>query len=386
MKNLWLKTLSICGVLSGVSACNDGSPLSGVKLSLGAPNITVKLITLIPATSLGNGSESPNQWQVLLNSSPESMIITYENSGNINAESFTVNSSELSLGYVLESNGCIGFTLESGKNNACAVLLRVATANIGEEDLSLTHLTFSFSGESLSQPTVWFNPLTSLNQESIYVKIIESGIVPIPATESPAIFGEAGVTNTGPSIITGDVDAGPGTTAITGFPPGNITGTIYVTPAGEAIVARTQAQTQFTTAGTLLSACLATGVPPAGHDLTGLNLGTLAPLTGGVYCFSSSAQLTGTLVLSGGPLARYTFIVGSSLTTASSSKIILTNGTLHQHIFWAVGSAVTFGTLTSFAGIVDAQAGITDDGGSALLGSAWVLTGPVILNDTTVTP
>ena len=359
------------------------SMLSGTILNPNSPNIITKFITLSPDALIGNGSQSPNQWQILLDTSPLSMTISYVNIGFTNADNFTVLTNSLSLGYTIESNSCLGVVLESNESSVCSVILNVNTSNLGEEDLSLTPLTFSFIGQSLQQPTVWLNQFTLINQESVFVEISESVIT----EQSPAVFGSAGVTNavTG-TIVRGDVDTTSTLGSITGFPPGLITGSFYANGSAEANAAYTQAYTEFTSAGTLLPACLATGVPPVGHNLTGLDLGSVGPLTGGVYCFSSSAGLTGNLVLSGGPLATYTFLVTSTLTTASNSNVILTNGTSYRNVFWYIGSAGTFGTQTSFAGIIAAQAAITDNGGSSFLGNLWVLTGPVSLNNTSVTP
>jgi hypothetical protein len=67
---------------------------------------------------------------------------------------------------------------------------------------------------------------------------------------------------------------------------------------------------------------------------------TLVP---GVYCFDTSAQLTGTLTLNaqGNPNAVWIFQVGTTLTTASNSSIIFSNsgtGTPGCNVFWQVGS------------------------------------------------
>ncbi len=104
-----------------------------------------------------------------------------------------------------------------------------------------------------------------------------------------AVLGASTVTNTGPSLITGDLGVSPGT-AVTGFPPGVVAG--GTTHAADAVAL--QAQTDATTAYGQLAgqACNTTyGVPT---DLGGQ---TLVP---GVYCFSSSAALTGALTLNAG--------------------------------------------------------------------------------------
>jgi hypothetical protein len=152
---------------------------------------------------------------------------------------------------------------------------------------------------------------------------------PMGTTQSFAVLGSSTVTNTGPTVITGDLGVDPGT-AITGFPPGTVVGgTIH---SADAVAL--QAQTDNTTAYNHLAgeAC--------NTNLTGMDLGTLTPLVPGVYCFpSTSAQLTGTLTLNAGgnPDAVWVFQIGSTLTTASNSSVVLENGAQLCNVFWQVG-------------------------------------------------
>src|SRR6202030_2048586 len=99
---------------------------------------------------------------------------------------------------------------------------------------------------------------------------------------------------------------------------------------------------------------------PTSVNLTGQNLGGLT-LVPGVYNFSSSAQLTGGLTLNGlgNPNSVFIFKIGSTLTTASASTVLLINGAQGGNVFWQVGSSATLGTTTSFAGDILAKASIT---------------------------
>src|SRR6185436_16974021 len=162
----------------------------------------------------------------------------------------------------------------------------------------------------------------------------------------------------------------PGT-AVTGFPPGTVTGgTIHLNDASAS-----QAQSDVTTAYNALAgtAC--------NVDLTGQNLGGLT-LTPGVYCFSSSAQLTGTLTLNalGNPNALFIFKIGSSLTTASSSAVQVINGGINCNVFWQVGSSATLGTGTSFVGNILALTSITLTTGTKLSGRALARNGAVTMD------
>src|SRR5271157_4672633 len=93
------------------------------------------------------------------------------------------------------------------------------------------------------------------------------------------VLGATTVTNTGASQITGDLAVSPGT-AVTGFPPGLVSGTIY---AGDTVAA--QAQTDALTAyNALLAQAPTTTYPDAVIQLDGLTL------TPGVYNFPSAAH------------------------------------------------------------------------------------------------
>jgi hypothetical protein len=183
-----------------------------------------------------------------------------------------------------------------------------------------------------------------------------------PTASTFAVLGGSAVTNTGSSVIVGNVGVSP-LTSITGFPPGTVNnGSEYSAGAFAG-----QAQSDLTAAYNT-----AAGLPcPGGNVLTGTNLGglTLAP---GVYCFSSSAFLTGTLTLNGGgnPNAQFIFQIGTTITTASGSVVVLTNSAQAGNVFWALGTSATIGTATSFAGNILASASITLNTAATLAGRA----------------
>jgi type VI secretion system secreted protein VgrG len=61
----------------------------------------------------------------------------------------------------------------------------------------------------------------------------------------------------------------------------------------------------------------------------------------------------------GKPNAVFVFKIGSTLTTASSSAVLFTNGGQGDSLFWQVGSSATLGTSTAFAGNILALTSIT---------------------------
>jgi Ice-binding-like len=172
-----------------------------------------------------------------------------------------------------------------------------------------------------------------------------------------AVLAAATVTNTGPSWITGQIGLSPGT-SVTGFPPG--------TSGHQDIAdgAAVQAMLDLTTAYNNAAGATTTA------NLTGdLGSRTLVP---GTYKYSSSAGLTGTLVLDGGgsTTGLWIFQIGSTLTTASSSRVSLINGAQPCDVFWQVGSSATIGTSTTFVGNILANTSITMTTGATLNGRA----------------
>ena len=197
--------------------------------------------------------------------------------------------------------------------------------------------------------------------------------IPLGTAQNFAVLGGSTVTNTGATTITGNLGVSPGS-AVTGFPPGVVTGgSIH---AADAVAG--QAQTDLTTAYNTAAGT------PCGVDLTGQNLGGLV-LTPGVYCFTSSAALTGTLTLNfqGNPNANFLFKIGSTLTTASASSVILINNvgaTCPPNVNWQVGSSATLGTGSTFVGNILALTSITLTTGANVTGRALARNGAVTLD------
>ena len=187
-----------------------------------------------------------------------------------------------------------------------------------------------------------------------------------------AVLAGSTITNTGPSVITGDLGLSPGT-AVPGFPPGSVTGTQHITDA-VALQAQNDLVTAYTDAANA----------PTTSDLTGKDLGG-KNLTPGVYTFSSSAQLTGPLTLSGNGV--FIFKIGSTLTTASNSTVLLRNGAQACAVFWQVGSSATLGSATQFQGNLMALTSITMvTGANILTGRALARNAALTLDTNRITP
>ena len=208
-------------------------------------------------------------------------------------------------------------------------------------------------------------------------------VTSVSAAQSSVGLGTAGsfavlagttVTNTGPSLISGDLGVSPGT-AVTNFPPGLVVnGSQH---DGDAVAA--QAQADLTTAYND-----AAGRTPAtllaSNDLGGL---TLAP---GVYKAPSSLFLTGTVTLDGQNTAGAVFIfqVASTLITASNSTVALIRGVDPCNVFWQVGSSATLGTNTTFVGSILALTDATIQTQSTVAGRVLARNGQVSLDDNSI--
>ena len=188
--------------------------------------------------------------------------------------------------------------------------------------------------------------------------------------QSFGVLGGSTVTNTGATVISGDLGVDPGS-AITGFPPGLVLGTIHTADA-----VALQAQNDVLTSYGVLA-----GLAPT-LNLTGQDLGGMTLLPG-VYRFSSSAQLTGALTLNylGNPDALFVFQIGSTLTTASNSSVVTINGGDGCNVFWQVGSSATLGTTTAFEGNILADQSITlNTGANIVSGRALAEHGAVTMD------
>lgn len=194
------------------------------------------------------------------------------------------------------------------------------------------------------------------------------------SAQSFVVLAGSSVSNTGPSIVTGELGVSPGS-AVTGFPPGTVmSGSIHTNDA-TAIAAQNSSSGAYTNLAN--QSCT--------QDLTGQNLGGQT-LTSGVYCFSSSASLTGTLTLNsqGDPNAVFIFKVGSTLTTASNSSVSMINGGSLCNAYWQIGSSATLGTNTSFGGNILASTSITLTTGAGVTGRLLAQTGAVTLDSVVV--
>ncbi len=189
-----------------------------------------------------------------------------------------------------------------------------------------------------------------------------------------AVLAGTTVTNTGPSVVSGDLGVSPGS-AVTGFPPGEVTsGTIHAADA-VALQAKDDLVTAYDDA-----AARGPVVDVTSQDLGGRTL------VAGVYNAANAMALTGTVTLDaqGDPNAVFVFQAGSTLITASSSTVALVGGARACNVYWQVGSSATIGTASRFVGSVLALSSISLQTGATIEGRVLARNGQVSLDTNTV--
>lgn len=181
------------------------------------------------------------------------------------------------------------------------------------------------------------------------------------------------VTNSGPTVIRGSLGLTPGS-SISGFPPG--TATKREIGSAAAIECKDQAANTYATCVGL----------PTDVDLSGQPLGgrTLFP---GVYNFATTASLNGQLKLDAksNPDGQFVFKIGTSLSTAASSKVVLASLAKACNVFFCVGSSATIGADNNLLGAFIAYTSVSLFARTSIVGGLYALNGQVSLLENDIT-
>jgi hypothetical protein len=209
--------------------------------------------------------------------------------------------------------------------------------------------------------------------EDAWGATIIDGPIGLGSAEPFGVLAGSTVTNTGPTLIGGDVGVSPGS-AIDGFPPGLLSIGAAMHPADPVA---DEAQTDLTAA-----MVTAAGLTPTLSGLANLTGMTLVP---GVYKGGAlSLDGAGILTLDGDDTDVWVFDAASTLVTGSMSRIVFAGTASACNVFWRVGSSATFGTGTQFAGTVMAAQSITATTGTVVVGRLLAANAAVTLDDTEV--
>ena len=292
----------------------------------------------------------------------------------INTSTFTLTSSGASVSGTVAYVAATNVATFTPSGPLAPSTLFTATITTGAQDMF---------GNALATNKVWTftTPSTCGNPPPV---------ITLGAACSFGILGATpSVSNTGPTIVRGDIGIWPAA-SITGFGPapgvlgpGIFTGTEHLADS----IAQT-AQTDLTTA--FNAAMNAGGGPSVGTALTADIGGQTLP--SGIYKATTTLGITGNLTLDGGgdPNAAWIFKVGSALTTAAggagtpASQVLLIGGAQAHNVFWQIGSAATLGTNSLFQGTIMANATITLTTGATLNGRALDRSAAVALDSNPV--
>jgi len=204
--------------------------------------------------------------------------------------------------------------------------------------------------------------------------VMAATAVNLGTADSFAVLGGSTVTNTGTTVVNGDLGLSPGL-SVTGFLPGVVNGTQHV-----ANTTATQAKTALTNAyndavGQTLTSTIAS------------ELGAITKTPGVYNSADGTFGITGTLTLDAGgdPYAVFIFKTATTLITGGASEIVLTNGAQACNVFWQVGSSATLGANSTFKGNILALTSVTLTTGANVEGRVFARNGAVTLDTNTVT-
>jgi hypothetical protein len=190
-----------------------------------------------------------------------------------------------------------------------------------------------------------------------------------------AVLAGTSVTNTGATIVTGDLGLSPGS-SVGGFPPGILNGTQHI---NDAIA--NQAKLDLTAAYNDAAGRTCTDIVSIAGNIGGLTL------TPGLYKSTSWLAISsGDLTFDAKGDANAVFIIqiASSFNTTSGRKVILSGGALASNIFWQVGTSATFGTTSVLKGTIMAMQSISFDTGATLDGRALARNGGITMAGNTI--
>ena len=206
----------------------------------------------------------------------------------------------------------------------------------------------------------------------------------VTVTVAPLSLGVAGnyallanttITNTGLSIITGNIGLYPGT-SITGFPPGISFGTVDINNS-----AASNAQNAIISAYNQAASLAPTTILSADTYTTTSN----QTLTSGIYSIGTSLQVNGDLILSGNVNSVFVFQIGSTLTTAVGSNIVLLGGVNPANVYWQVGTSATLGTSSVLNGVLLANISVATNTSADINGRIFAINGAITLDTNNIT-
>lgn len=258
--------------------------------------------------------------------------------------------------------------------------------------LCLAAITFSLfiSGCSKSEKNaVHINKLETGLPAPSAIPTPLSSMIDLKSASNYTILSQSGITTTGATSIQGNIGVGPITAAaMTGFAftanangsmssPLIINGFAYG-PATTNVSAIKDMQAAYTYASQLTPASSSVA---AGGDISGQTF-----LKPGIFKYGTTLLAGGTITLTGNPTDVYIFQIGTGLTVAAGTKIVLVGGLSATNVFWVVGSAATFGTSADFSGTILAKTLVSLNTGDVYTGKIFAQTAVTMIADKVLQP
>ena len=404
---------------NAVNVALDANVTATFSQAMNSTTLNQNTFTLFNGSTQVNGSVSYSNMVATFN--PNSDL----QSGTTYTATITTGA-ESDLGMALEDDFVWIFTTEAQENDIPTVTLTdplnedenvalntsvSATFSLMMDAGSLNQNTFTlFDGAnqingsvSYNNQTATFEPNSDLAPETTYTATITTGAESdlgmaleddfvwifttelaeqeppiIGSAETYGIMATAAITNTGNTVINGDVSLDPGT-SLTGFPPGEINGVLNVNNTESA-----QARADLLVGYNYFKA-----LPPGTNISAGADLGALYPngIAPGTYTSGSTMLVSSPLVLDAGgdENAMWVFQIGSSLTTGAD--ITLTGGANVNNIFWVPTEDATIGVGTIFHGTIVSGRDVTAITGAVINGrilAGAITAGTIALDNNTV--
>jgi hypothetical protein len=225
-------------------------------------------------------------------------------------------------------------TNHSSSSSSSSLIVNASSSSTGSNanhsssssSFLISNSSSSTGGTNNSNPTVTLTPLLS----------------------NFALLAASAITNTGATIIMGDIGLSPGVD----YTDGGLTdtGTLHITDSTAAT-----AQVDLLSAYNYVQG-LVGGIDYSAYslDIATINGGMLTP---GIYKFTSSAALLGTVTFNG--VGQYIFQIGSTFNPGGASNMVLADGARACDIFWGVGSSATISSSAIVVGNILAYTSIT---------------------------
>lgn len=387
-------------VAPAVSTCTGGTCTVTLNLTLGSHTLAFRLWDLPNGGGNELASNTAAACSVTIGAANTCSIIMYGRATSLQMTTTSANvSGSQATGFTYLSSSSTPFTidaLDADSNEILGVGAITPTVSTTGSEISIAtpapsaSPVYNITDTNPAPQTISISATPAPNSDgsalSTNVSITGSSCaqnaitgqgVPLGSDATFAVLAASTVTNSGLTVVTGNLGLSPGT-SVTGFPPGTVVGD-GATDVADADAA--QAQLDLTTAYNNAAGQAPTTVLTAIADIGG------SVMTPGVYHAPSSLAITGNVTLDGqnDPNSVFIFQMASTLVTAGSSTVTLINGADACNIFWQVGSSATIGTNSTFNGTILAQASITLGTGATVHGRVLARNAAVTLLSNTIT-